>query len=195
MKKDIKKIKFEFDGDDILPLKHKFYSMEFNDNSDYMECKTSITDYMVDRTPREYINSAMLKLNYYYATIPGYHLMDLASERDVDELAYEIIYFNKGTDELKKESKANICAMNELCDRYYYSNLYNEAFDLANEISLKGHKKAIYTKILCTYLGNGTQKNEEEAFNELNKYVDEHVYFKRAFRRNVLFWQWNTTKL
>ena len=50
---------------------------------------------------------------------------------------YEIIYFNKGTDELKKESKANICAMNELCDRYYYSNLYNEAFDLANEISLK----------------------------------------------------------
>ena len=56
MKKDIKKIKFEFDGDDILPLKHKFYSMEFNDNSDYMECKTNITDYMVDGTPREYIS-------------------------------------------------------------------------------------------------------------------------------------------
>lgn len=347
----ITKIKFEFDGDETLPLKHKFYSMEFNNKSDYMECKTNITDYMVDGTPREYIsivndedretilnymknedilnlegnrinpeeddscflfaieiifndetiknirfddlfsapsviqmlyktikninnkyekdyaekiliqlaiyaiistsndefqnlkdcyyilekelefsnegktifefkekpehivntlrdnlkvineekyreyiNSAMLKLNYYYATIPGYHLMDLASERDVDELAYEIIYFNKGTDELKKESKANICAMNELCERYYYSNLYNEAFNLANEISLKGHKKAIYTKILCTYLGNGTQKNEVEAFNELTKYVNEHVYFKARELLGEMYYFGNGTQ-
>jgi len=127
---------------------------------------------------QKYVKSALLKLNYFISTDKSYHLMNLAADEDVDQLTDEIFYFGESLDELKKEPITNIDAMNELCNRYYYAKIDKEAFELSKLIYGKGHKKADFTYIMCLYYGYGTEKDEKEAFKEIQKFVNNKLYSK-----------------
>ena len=52
---------------------------------------------------KQIIESVIQKIGYYSEITAGMPLMELSSEKMVENLAYEIIYVNKGTEELKKE--------------------------------------------------------------------------------------------
>lgn len=127
---------------------------------------------------KEYLQSVYYKISYYDSTVNGLHLMDISSEEDVEEFAYELLYYSKGIEELKAESKTNVYAKYELAERYYYANMYDKAYKLFEDVSEGGHKKATYMKIVSLYLGRGIEKDEQRAFNELTKFVEDRVYFK-----------------
>lgn len=119
------------------------------------------------------LESTILKLSYYNSVCKNNDLMTMASDSEVEALAYEIIYFNKGTDELLKEAHSDTNAMNEIGKRYSYSNLYEEAYKIFELAASKGHKKAMYNKIWCLYYGKGIEKDYNLAYTELEKLHNE----------------------
>lgn len=126
----------------------------------------------------ELLNNSIVKINYFNHIVRENHLMNIASEEDVEQLANEIINFSKSFDELKYTFIKNAPAMYELGNRYYYSNMYEEAYNHYQQSAQNGYTKAIFMKILCMYNGEGTIQNQEQAFIELNKLVEESVYTK-----------------
>ena len=136
---------------------------------------SKFTDIKID----EYIKlleDTILKMNYYYNISRDNSIMSTAIEKDIEELAYNILYFNMGTDELKEYS--NIHAEYELGERYLSAEMDKIGYELLCKASEKGHKLASFRRIICIYKGYGTEKNEELAFQELKKYVKEYVYSK-----------------
>ena len=69
--------------------------------------------------------------------------MELSSEKMVENLAYEIIYVNKGTEELKKEVNVNLFAKYVLAVRYECSEMYEKAYKLYEELAEKGFIKGM----------------------------------------------------
>ena len=130
-------------------------------------------DGMSKNTYQEIIKSIMLKIKYYDKVCGSTRLMTFISDDEVDEFAYEILYLNKGTDELKTEISSNIFAMNELGERYSYAGMHDEAYKLFKAAADKGHKIAMYNKIWCMYYGKGTEQNYHQAFVELNELVEK----------------------
>ena len=127
---------------------------------------------------KERIKKAIIKISYYNSVVEGYHLRNIASEKDIDELSNEIIYFNKGLEELEQESKENNYAMYELRNRYYYSKEYSKAYEIYKNISESGHKNSTYMMSVCIYNGEGVEKNEKKAFEILSNLVEKEVHTK-----------------
>ncbi len=137
----------------------------------------------VDMKKDEYenmINIVILKINYYDYLIKEIPLMNIASEKDVTELANEIIYFNMGFEDLKKESQINKDAMYELGVRYDCAKMYKEAYNCFEIASKSNHKKAKYCKALCLCLGSGINKNEELAFKEIYQLCNSNEIYTKA---------------
>lgn len=126
---------------------------------------------------KEIINDTLLRIGLYnsffsYKT-PLYYV---SSEEGVKELAYEIFYFNEGIEELKEEAKDNMYAKYELGHRYYYAYMDKKAYEMIEQSANMGYKKAIYSRIYALYYGNGVEKNEKKAFQELNEFLKESTY-------------------
>lgn len=158
-------------------------------NNDEMEDTNEISYTNLDKFPAEhpvtklfnliknigrynYINllsSTILKISYYNSVCKNDNLMTMSSDEEIEMLAYEIIYFNKGTDELLREADSNINAMIEIAERYSYSNIDDEAYRLFETAASKGNKKAIFNKIWCLYKGKGVKRDCELAYTELEK--------------------------
>jgi len=119
------------------------------------------------------LSSTILKISYYNSVCKNDNLMTMSSDEEIEMLAYEIIYFNKGTDELLKEADSDINAMNEIGERYSYSNLDDEAYKIFETAASKGSKKAMFNKIWCLYKGKGVKKDYELAYTELEKLHQE----------------------
>ena len=119
------------------------------------------------------LESTILKLSYYNAVCKNDNLMTMSSDEEIEMLAYEILYFNKGTDELLKNAYSDINAMNEIGKRYLYSNLDDEAYKIFETAASKGNKKAIFNKIWCLYKGKGVKRDYELAYKELEKLHNE----------------------
>lgn len=125
---------------------------------------------------KEYLKLAYLKIMYYYKCIKGYQLMDVASEEDAEQFAYEILYYDKSTQELKANIEKNMYVKYELGMRYLLIENYEQAYKLLEQASKSGHKKATFEKILCIYSGDGVEKDEEKAFIELKLFINKWVY-------------------
>ncbi len=143
---------------------------------------------------KERIQKAIIKISYYNSIVEGYHLRNIASEKDIDELSNEIIYFNKGLEELEKESKENKYAMYELGNRYYYSKEYAKAYEIYKNISEIGHKNSIYMMGVCIYNGEGIEKSEKKAFDILSNLVEKEVHTKAGELLGEMYYYGNGTK-
>lgn len=119
------------------------------------------------------LSSTILKISYYNSVCKNDNLMTMSSNEEIEMLAYEIIYFNKGTDELLKNAYSDINAMNEIGERYSYSNLDDEAYKIFETAASKGNKKAMFNKIWCLYKGKGVKRDYELAYTELEKLHNE----------------------
>lgn len=124
----------------------------------------------------ELLEKTILKMNYYYNTSKDNSIMSTESEKDVEEISYNILNFNIGTDELIE--KEDSYAKYELGERYFYCGLDEKAYKYFEIASEQGHKLATYKKILCIYKGYGTEKDENKAFIELSKFVENRVCTK-----------------
>ena len=124
----------------------------------------------------ELTNNTIAKINYFDEIEKKHHLMNLGSEKDVEQLADEILCFNMGFDELKEMPIFNAPAMYELGNRFYYANLYNEAYKYFQYAADRNFKKAIYMKILCMYTGEGVEKNQEQAFIDANELIKNEIH-------------------
>lgn len=124
----------------------------------------------------ELTNNTIAKINYFDEIEKKHHLMNLGSEKDVEQLADEILCFNMGFDELKEMPIFNAPAMYELGNRFYYANLYNEAYKYFQYAADRNFKKAIYMKILCMYNGEGVEKNQEQAFIDANELIKNEIH-------------------
>lgn len=124
----------------------------------------------------ELANNTIAKINYFDEIEKKHHLMNLGSEKDVEQLADEILYFNMGFDELKEMPIFNAPAMYELGNRYYYANLYDEAYKHFQYAAERSFKKAIYMKTLCMYNGEGVEKNQEQAFIDANELIKNEIH-------------------
>ncbi len=119
------------------------------------------------------LQKTILKLSYYNSVCKNNNLMTMSSDAEIEYLAYEIIYFNKGTDELLKEAQFDVNAMNEIGERYSYSNLHDEAYKIFEIAASKGNKKAMFNKIWCLYNGKGIERDYNLAYIELEKLSNE----------------------
>ena len=142
---------------------------------------------MVISNYEETLENTILKMCYFYNFSKDNSLMSTALEKDVEELAYNIIYFNKGTDELKNLN--NVHSQYELGERYLDAEMDNLAFECYSKAADGGHKLATYRKIICIYKGYGTEKNEELAFNELKTFVKEFVYSKAELLLGEMYFE------
>lgn len=135
----------------------------------------------------ELLRDSILKMNFYYNISKDNSLMSTAIEDDVEELAYNILYFNKGTDELKKMEDMH--AQYELGERYFEAEMDKYAYEYFVKAAEKGHKLASYRKIICIYKGYGIGKNEELAFTELKKYTKDFVYSKAELLLGEMYFE------
>lgn len=133
------------------------------------------------------IDDTVLKIMYFYNLSKDNSLMSTALEKDVEELSYNILYFNMGTDELK--SIDNVHSKYELGERYLDAEMDKKAFECYSEASANGHKLATYRKIICIYKGYGTERNEELAFEELRKFVKEFVLSKAELLLGEMYFE------
>lgn len=76
-------------------------------------------------------------------------------------------------------------AINELAYRYFYGEgiekNQEKAFELWANASLMGNIKATYNVALCFLNGEGTYKDEKQAFNILNRLANEKGHIKSIF--------------
>lgn len=141
------------------------------------------------------VKIATLKIGYYDSRYwYNNDICDVASEKDVEELANLIYYFCKDTEELIEEAKTNIYAKYELGNRLYDINRDKEAYKLIEESANAGYKQAIYKKIESKYLGIGIEKNEKQAFEELTDFVDKYVYYKANYLLGVMYYEGKAVK-
>lgn len=134
----------------------------------------SILKSMEDSTYKEYIRTLIMKVRYYNREVNDIILYPTAD--DVNDFANEVIFYNKGIDELIKEADNNIYAKYELCMRCLGMNMKETFYNTCVELAEKNHKKAIYQKAYCLINGIGTQLDREKAFEELYKLVEESKY-------------------
>ena len=135
----------------------------------------------------EIIENTVLKMNYFYNISKDNSLMSTALEKDVEELAYNILYFNMGTDELK--TLTDVYAKYELGERYLDAEMDELAYEYYSSASKMGHKLATYRKIVCIYKGYGTEKNEELALEEIKKFTKEFVYSKAELLLGEIYFE------
>jgi len=143
---------------------------------------------------KEIIKKAIIKMNYYNSLVEGYHMRNIASEKDVEELSNDIIYFNKGFEELEQEAKNNIYAAYEFGNRHYYSKEYDKAYEIYKELAKLEHKNAIYMMSLCMYNGEGTEKDEKIAFEKLSELVEKEVHTKAEELLGEMYYYGNGTE-
>ena len=125
---------------------------------------------------KQIIESVIQKIGYYSKITAGMPLMELSSEKMVENLAYEIIYVNKGTEELKKEVNVNLFAKYVLAVRYECSEMYEKAYKLYEELAEKGFIKGIIKKATCLFYGRGTEKSCKNAYELLKSAVQQSTY-------------------
>ena len=94
-------------------------------------------------------------------------LNTLSSMEDIEDLAYEIIYYNKSIEQLEEEDSKY--AKYELGRKYYSMYMDKEAFELFVEADNMGYKKAKAKKCECLFWGYGTEKNQKVALEELEE--------------------------
>lgn len=140
----------------------------------------------------ELLDNTMFKINYYYSISKDNSIMSTQSEKDVEEISYNILYFNLGIDELKK--RENVYAQYELGERYFSANMDEQAYKYFESASSQGHKLATYRKILCLFKGYGIEKNEKKAFIELCKFVEDMVCTKARVLLGEMYYFGNGTE-
>lgn len=117
----------------------------------------------------EIIEKALLKLNS--------NNVQEDQERKFENETLEMI--NKMADEGDPE------AINELAYRYFHGEGIEKnqakAFELWVDLMLKGNIKAEYNVALCFLFGEGTFKDEKQAFDMLNKLANEKGHVKSIF--------------
>ncbi|MBP3256292.1 MAG: sel1 repeat family protein [Clostridia bacterium] len=136
---------------------------------------------------KEILEDTILKMRYFYNFSKDNSLMSTALEKDVEELAYNILYFNMGTDQLKKLT--DVHAEYELGERYLDAEMDKLAFECYSKAAEKGHKLAAYRRIICIYKGYGTEKNEELAFEEIRKFIKEFVFSKAELLLGEMYFE------
>ena len=143
---------------------------------------------------KEYENiekCAKLKLAYYKEKCFDKRLMEEISEKEMEELVYAIINFDKGIEQLEEESNETIYAMNELGERYCYANMDKEALKLFEEASNKGCIKAKYNKISLIgkmhYYGKGINKDYTKAFGLFSQVQETNAQAKFYLSKMYLF--------
>lgn len=123
------------------------------------------------------IETAMLKLNYYYSVCKDNSILYATSDEDIDTIILNIKYFNLGTETIKNKCVANVNKHEfyELAERYHSAKMFKNAFYFFSKAAEKGHTKARYNRILCLYKGTGVKQNYKEAFEELNYYFGDSI--------------------
>lgn len=134
---------------------------------------------------------AMLKLANYKAKCFDKRLIEEISEKEMKELVYAIINFDKGIEQLKKESIENIYAMNELGERYYNANMDEEALKLFEEAENKGCIIAKYNKITLLgkkfYYGKGINQDYIKAYELFSQVQETNAQAKYYLSKMYLF--------
>lgn len=130
-----------------------------------------------DMNKEEYkilLQNALLKIGSYSEICKTISPLDtISSMEDMEDLAYEIIYYNKSIEQLEEEDSKY--AKYELGRRYYSIYMDKEAFKFFVEADNMGYKKAKVKKCECLFWGYGTEKNQKAALEELEKEKENHT--------------------
>ena len=182
--------------DDIYNLEDCFKILEtelqmFKDGKETLFCFQEIENHIVNKLYKncigmnssfyvDLIETAMLKLNYYYSVCKDNSIMSASSDEDIDSIIINIKYFNLGTETIKNKciSHVNEYEFYELAERYYSAKMFKNAFYFFSKAAEKGHTKALYNRILCLYNGTGVEQNYKEAFEELNQFFVDSINSK-----------------
>lgn len=141
------------------------------------------------------IESAMQKIGYFDKTTKGMPLMDLSSEKSVEDLAYEILYYNKGIDELKKEINVNVYAKYELARRYECAEMYDKAYEFYEELAQNGFIKGIIREAICLFYGKGIEKSCKRAYELLKSVMDKSAYSSAIFLLGKMYYTGQGTEI
>ena len=84
--------------------------------------------------------------------------------------------------------------MYELGNRFYYAKMYDEAYKYYQNADQKGYKKATFMRVLCMYNGEGTLKDEAQAFKDAKELIENEVHTGAMELLGEMYYFGNGTK-